>query len=78
MEKKQPLNEALAELREARALYEVDKKKLLAAIGDFVKQYAKALPAKPMTQRPKRFAASSGRWICSTSSPRVARTWVLA
>ncbi len=56
IEKKQPLAEAVIELREALSLYEADKKKLLAQIGDFVKKYAKALPGKNEAQHSARKA----------------------
>ena len=53
-EKKQGLAEAVTELREAQSLYEVDRKTLLAALGDFVKKYAKALPDKNNAQHSAR------------------------
>jgi type I restriction enzyme M protein len=45
-DKKQSVADAAAELREAAMLYEGDRKRLLANIGDFTKKYAKALPEK--------------------------------
>ncbi|CAE6724799.1 hypothetical protein NSPZN2_100045 [Nitrospira defluvii] len=53
-EKKQVLAEAVTELREAQSLYEIDRKQLLAALGDFVKKYAKALPDKNNAQHSAR------------------------
>jgi type I restriction enzyme M protein len=44
-EKKQPLAEAVAELREDHTLYEADAKRLLASLAGFVRKYAKDLPA---------------------------------
>lgn len=43
-EKKQPLADAVSELREAATLYETDAKKLLAGLSEFGRKYAKALP----------------------------------
>jgi type I restriction enzyme M protein len=81
-EKKQPLADAATELREAATLYEADRKKLLESLRAFGGKYAKGLPGENNAQRarlwtpsPKRSAASSSRWTCSTSSPRASRTW---
>ncbi len=49
-EKKQAFVEAVTELREARSLYEGDRKTLLAALDDFVMKCAKALPDKNNAQ----------------------------
>ena len=43
-EKKQPLSDALAELAEAQATYEADRKALVADLEAFGKQTAKAPP----------------------------------
>ena len=48
--------EAATELREAVLPYEADRKKLFAAIGDFVKKFAKALSPKNDTQHKARNA----------------------
>jgi type I restriction enzyme M protein len=45
-EKKQPLGDAVAELREAHTLYEADAKKLLTSFAGLVRTYAKDLPVK--------------------------------
>jgi type I restriction enzyme M protein len=54
--KKQALADAVAELREARALYEADAKKLLENLAAFGQKYAKALPAKNDAQHATRKA----------------------
>jgi len=54
--KKQSLTDAATELREAAALYETDRTKLLAALDSFAKQYAKALPEANDKQRAARQA----------------------
>ncbi len=55
-EKQQTFADAMTELREEVSLYEVDRKKLLTAIGHFVKTFAKALPAKNEAQHSARKA----------------------
>ena len=45
-EKKQPLADAVTELRETQNLYEADAKTLLKNLSAFDKKYAKALPEK--------------------------------
>ena len=53
-EKKKALADAVAELREAAALYEADAKKLLAGLAAFGQEYAKALPDKNDAQHAAR------------------------
>lgn len=53
-EKQQGFAEAVIELRKEVSLYEADRKKLLTGIGDFVKKFAKALPAKNDAQHSAR------------------------
>jgi type I restriction enzyme M protein len=55
-EKKQPLADAATELREAIALYETDRKKLLASLRTFGEKYAKALPDENNAQHVARKA----------------------
>jgi type I restriction enzyme M protein len=55
-EKKKPLADAVAELREASKLYEADAKKLLASLTAFGRKYAKALPDKNDAQHAARKA----------------------
>lgn len=54
--KQQAFADAVTELHEAVSPYETDRKKLLAAIGDFVKKISKALPAKNDAQHNARNA----------------------
>ena len=54
--KKQPLVDAVTELREAATLYDPDAKKLLADLLTFGQKYAKALPKKNDAQRAARAA----------------------
>ncbi len=53
---KQPLVDAVAELREAARLYEADEKKLLLSFKAFGQKYAKALPEKNDAQHRARKA----------------------
>lgn len=55
-DKKQPVADAAAELREATTLYETDRKKLLAGLREFSKKYAAALPDKNDAQHRARKA----------------------
>ena len=55
-DKKQSLADAVAELREAATLYEVDAKKLLASLAAFGQKYAKSLPDKNDAQHAARKA----------------------
>ena len=55
-EKKQSLADAATELREASALYETDRKKLLAGLRTFGQKYAKALPSENAAQHAARKA----------------------
>ena len=55
-EKKQPLADAATELREATALYETDREKLLANLRAFGQKYAKALPGENNAQHAARKA----------------------
>ena len=55
-DKKQPLADAVTELREAATLYEADAKKLLAGLSDFGRKYAKTLPEKNDAQHEVRKA----------------------
>lgn len=52
--KQQAFAEAVTELRKEVSLYEVDRKELLSAIGDFVKKFAKTLPVKNDAQHSAR------------------------
>lgn len=54
--KQQAFADAVTELREAVSPYEADRKKLLAAISDFVKKFAKSLPEKNDAQHGARKA----------------------
>jgi type I restriction enzyme M protein len=54
--KQQAFAGAVTELREAVSPYEVDRKKLLSVIGDFVKKFGKALPEKNDAQHKSRNA----------------------
>lgn len=54
--RKQALTDALAELREAHALYATDATKLLASLSAFGRKYAKALPGKNDAQHAARKA----------------------
>lgn len=54
--KQQAFAEAVTELRKEVSLYGADRNKLLAAIGDFVKKFAKALPGKNDAQHSARKA----------------------
>ncbi|MDO8474728.1 MAG: N-6 DNA methylase [Candidatus Rokubacteria bacterium] len=53
---KAPLADATTELREASALYEADRKKLLASLRAFGEKYAKALPGENDKQHAARAA----------------------
>ena len=55
-EKKQPLADAATELRDATALYEADRKKLLANLRAFGQKYAKAPPGENAAQHTARKA----------------------
>ena len=55
-DKKQPLTDAVVELREAAALYEPDAKKLCKSLAAFGQKYAKALPDKNKAQHAARKA----------------------
>ena len=55
-DKKAPLADAATELREASALYEADRKKLLASLRAFGEKYAKALPGENDKQHAARKA----------------------
>jgi type I restriction enzyme M protein len=55
-EKKQPLTDAVKELREAATLYKGDARKLLASLNGFGQKYAKVLPDKNDAQRTARTA----------------------
>jgi len=55
-EKKQPLADAATELREAAALYEADREKLLRSLRTFGQKYAKALPGENAAQHASRKA----------------------
>jgi type I restriction enzyme M protein len=55
-EKKQPLADAAAELLDATALYEADRKKLLANLRAFGQKYAKAPPGENAAQHTARKA----------------------
>jgi type I restriction enzyme M protein len=55
-EKKQPLADAATELREASALYETDREKLLTSLRTFGKKYAKGLPDENAAQHAARKA----------------------
>lgn len=55
-DKKEPLANAVTELREAHKLYEVDVKKLVASLWAFGQKYAKALPEKNDKQHATRKA----------------------
>jgi len=57
--KKQALADAVTELRDAAALYEVDAKQLLASLAAFGQKYAKALPHKNDAQHTARKAFDS-------------------
>lgn len=54
--KQQAFAEAVTELRKEVSPYETDRKKLLAATGEFVKKFAKALPGKNDAQHSARKA----------------------
>ena len=54
--KQQAFADAVTELREAVSPYEVDREKLLSAVGDFVKKFGKALPGKNAAQHKSRNA----------------------
>lgn len=54
--KHQAFADAVTELRKEVSPYEADRKKLLTAIGDFVKKFAKALPEKNDVQHSARNA----------------------
>ncbi len=56
VEKKQPLADAATELREAAALYEIDRKKLLTNLRAFGQKYAKAVPGENRAQHTARKA----------------------
>jgi type I restriction enzyme M protein len=55
-DKKQPVADAVTELRDAQMLYEADAKKLLAPLSAFGQRYAKALPEKNDAQHAARQA----------------------
>jgi type I restriction enzyme M protein len=55
-DKKQPLVDAVSELREARTVYEADAKKLLVSLSAFGQKYAKALPGNNDAQHVARKA----------------------
>jgi type I restriction enzyme M protein len=55
-EKEKALTDAMAELRQAEALYASDAKQLLTDLTAFVNKHAKALPEKNSTQRAARKA----------------------
>ena len=55
-DKKAPLADAATELRQASALYEEDRKKLLASLRAFGAKYAKALPGENDKQHAARAA----------------------
>jgi type I restriction enzyme M protein len=55
-EKKQPLADAANELREASALYESDREKILTGLRTFGQKYAKALPGENAAQHAARKA----------------------
>lgn len=55
-DRKKPLTDAEAELREASILYEVDRKKLLASLRDFGEKYTKAVPSQNDNQHAARGA----------------------
>lgn len=54
--KQQTFADAMTELRKEVSPYEVDRKKLLVSLGDFVKKFTKALPAKNDAQHKARNA----------------------
>ena len=54
--KQQAFAEAVTELRKEVSPYEADRRKLLVALGDFIKKFAKALPAKNDAQHKARNA----------------------
>ncbi len=54
--KRQAFADAVTELRKEVSPYEADRKKLLSAIGDFVKKFGKALPGKNDAQHSARKA----------------------
>ena len=54
--KKQPLADAATGLREAAALYEADREKLLRSLRTFGQKYAKALPGENAAQHASRKA----------------------
>lgn len=56
VDKKEPLANAVTELREAHKLYEVDVKKLVASLSAFGQKYTKALPEKNDKQHAARKA----------------------
>jgi type I restriction enzyme M protein len=55
-EKKQPLTDAMTEMREATSLFESDRKKLLANLRTLGQKYSKALPDNNDTQQAARKA----------------------
>lgn len=83
-DKKQSVAAAAIELRESAALYETDRKKLLASLDAFDQKYANAQPSDNAGLHAVRKAfdpiaeatrgPSSNRSTSSTSSPSVSQT----
>ena len=78
-DKRQALDDAVTELREAATLYEADAKKLLVSLTAFGQKYAKALPDKNNAQHAARKAfdphAEAIRGLAQAGGPALQARW---